>query len=37
MMTLKQRIESVYRGETPDVIPFMLILQRCMGNIKIQK
>lgn len=25
-MTLKQRIESVYRGETPDVIPFMLDL-----------
>jgi hypothetical protein len=26
MMTIKQRIESVYRGETPDVIPFMLDL-----------
>jgi hypothetical protein len=26
MMTLKQRIESVYRGETPDMIPFMLDL-----------
>ena len=25
-MTLKQRIESVYRGETPDVVPFMLDL-----------
>jgi hypothetical protein len=26
MMTFKQRIESVYRGEIPDVIPFMLDL-----------
>ena len=26
MMTMKQRIKSVYRGETPDVIPFMLDL-----------
>lgn len=26
MLTLKQRIESVYRGDTPDVVPFMLDL-----------
>jgi len=26
MMTLKQRIETVYRGEIPDVMPFMLDL-----------